>query len=70
MNFKVIFVVIAIVMVALCGQTEARWYKKIFKPVEKAVQRVRDGTLQALGVAQQAANVYATAQGAQQQRHA
>ncbi|XP_055379412.1 cecropin-like peptide 1 [Condylostylus longicornis] len=60
MNFSKIFVFALIVLMAVVGQSQAGWWEKIFKPVEKLGQRVRDATIQTIGIAQQAANVVAT----------
>ncbi|CAD7090886.1 unnamed protein product [Hermetia illucens] len=53
MQFSKLFVVFTILIVAFAGQSEASWWKKVFKPVEKLGQRVRDATIQGLGIAQQ-----------------
>ncbi|XP_037920496.1 cecropin-like peptide 1 [Hermetia illucens] len=63
MQFSKLFVVFTILIVAFAGQSEASWWKKVFKPVEKLGQRVRDATIQGLGIAQQGANVLATVRG-------
>ncbi|XP_055375075.1 cecropin-C-like [Condylostylus longicornis] len=63
MNFSKVFVFALIVLMAVLGQSQAGWLKKTFKPVEKLGQRVRDATVQGIGIAQQAANVAATARG-------
>ncbi|CAD7090905.1 unnamed protein product [Hermetia illucens] len=63
MNFTKLFVVFAVVLVAFTGQSEAGWWKRVFKPVEKFGQRVRDAGVQGIAIAQQGANVLATARG-------
>ncbi|CAD7090884.1 unnamed protein product [Hermetia illucens] len=63
MNFIKILFAFTILIVAFAGQSEASWFKKVFKPVEKVGQRVRDAGIQGLTIAQQGANVLATARG-------
>ncbi|CAD7090874.1 unnamed protein product [Hermetia illucens] len=64
MNFTKLFVVFTILLVAFAGQGESRsLWKKIFKPVEKLGQRVRDAGIQGIAIAQQGANVLATVRG-------
>ncbi|XP_055379268.1 sarcotoxin-1B-like [Condylostylus longicornis] len=63
MNFSKVFVFTLVVLMAVFGQSQAGWWKKTFKPVEKLGQRVRDATIQTIGIAQAAANVAATARG-------
>ncbi|CAD7090885.1 unnamed protein product [Hermetia illucens] len=63
MNFTKLFVVFTILIVAFAGQSEAGWWKKVFKPVEKLGQRVRDAGIQGIAIAQQGANVLATVRG-------
>ncbi|XP_017058125.1 cecropin-C-like [Drosophila ficusphila] len=52
MNFYKIFVFVALILAISLGQSDAGWLKK-----------TRDATIQGLGIAQQAANVAATARG-------
>ncbi|XP_067619736.1 cecropin-1 [Eurosta solidaginis] len=63
MNFNKVFFLLAVVLAIFAGQTEAGWLKKIGKKIERVGQHTRDATIQGLGVAQQAANVAATARG-------
>uniref|UniRef100_A0A1I8P1X9 Uncharacterized protein n=1 Tax=Stomoxys calcitrans TaxID=35570 RepID=A0A1I8P1X9_STOCA len=63
MQFKKVLVVVALIMAVLMGQGQAGWLKKVGKKIERVGQHTRDATIQALGVAQQAANVAATVQG-------
>ncbi|EDV44117.1 uncharacterized protein Dana_GF18829 [Drosophila ananassae] len=63
MNFNLIFVLVALIMAISLGQSEAGWLKKIGKKIERVGQHTRDATIQTLGIAQQAANVAATARG-------
>ncbi|KAH8310107.1 hypothetical protein KR067_013485 [Drosophila pandora] len=63
MNFNLIFVFVALIMALSLGQSEAGWLKKIGKKIERVGQHTRDATIQTLGIAQQAANVAATARG-------
>ncbi|CAD7090896.1 unnamed protein product [Hermetia illucens] len=63
MNFTKLFVVFTILIVAFAGQSEAGWWKRVFKPVERLGQRVRDAGIQGLEIAQQGANVLATVRG-------
>ncbi|KAH8310085.1 hypothetical protein KR067_006169 [Drosophila pandora] len=63
MNFNLIFVFVALIMAISLGQSEAGWLKKIGKKIERVGQHTRDATIQTLGIAQQAANVAATARG-------
>ncbi|CAD7090894.1 unnamed protein product [Hermetia illucens] len=63
MNFTKLFVVFAVVLIAFSGQSEAGWWKRVFKPVERLGQRVRDAGIQGLEIAQQGANVLATVRG-------
>ncbi|KAI8119788.1 hypothetical protein FF38_02148 [Lucilia cuprina] len=63
MNFNKLFVLFALIMVAVVGQSEAGWLKKIGKKIERVGQHTRDATIQTIGVAQQAANVAATLKG-------
>ncbi|XP_058982946.1 sarcotoxin-1C [Musca domestica] len=62
MQFK-IFVFIALVLTVFVAQREAGWLKKVGKKIERVGQHTRDATIQAIGVAQQAANVAATVKG-------
>ncbi|XP_005179712.2 sarcotoxin-1C [Musca domestica] len=62
MQFK-IFVFIALVLTVFVAQGEAGWLKKVGKKIERVGQHTRDATIQAIGVAQQAANVAATVKG-------
>ncbi|XP_011178175.2 cecropin-1-like [Zeugodacus cucurbitae] len=63
MNFRGVFIVLAVLMAIFAGQTEAGWLKKIGKKIERVGQHTRDATIQTLAVAQQAANVAATLKG-------
>ncbi|XP_011178181.2 cecropin-1-like [Zeugodacus cucurbitae] len=63
MNFNKVFIFLAVVIVIFAGQTEAGWLKKIGKKVERVGQHTRDAAVQGIAVAQQAANVAATARG-------
>ncbi|XP_013106067.2 sarcotoxin-1C [Stomoxys calcitrans] len=63
MQFYKVLVVVALIMAVLMGQGQAGWLKKVGKKIERVGQHTRDATIQALGVAQQAANVAATVQG-------
>uniref|UniRef100_A0A240SWC7 Cecropin n=1 Tax=Glossina brevipalpis TaxID=37001 RepID=A0A240SWC7_9MUSC len=63
MNFYKIFVFIALIFALFTSQTEAGWLKKIGKKIERVGQNTRDATVKGLEVAQQAANVAATARG-------
>ncbi|XP_053947427.1 cecropin-1-like [Anastrepha ludens] len=63
MNFNKVFIFLAVVIAIFAGQTEAGWLKKIGKKIERVGQHTRDATIQGLGIAQQAANVAATARG-------
>ncbi|KAM7363051.1 cecropin-2-like [Cochliomyia hominivorax] len=63
MNLSKMFVLFAIVLMTFMGQGEAGWLRKIGKKIERVGQHTRDATIQAIGVAQQAANVAATLKG-------
>ncbi|KAL7728086.1 hypothetical protein ACLKA6_002233 [Drosophila palustris] len=63
MNFHKIFIFVALILAISLGQSEAGWLKKIGKKIERIGQHTRDATIQGLGIAQQAANVAATARG-------
>nr|ADH04298.2 lucilin [Lucilia sp. GAT-2010] len=63
MNFNKFFVLFALIMVAVVGQSEAGWLKKLGKKIERVGQHTRDATIQTIGVAQQAVNVAATLKG-------
>ncbi|XP_014088276.1 PREDICTED: cecropin-1-like [Bactrocera latifrons] len=63
MNFNKVFIFLAVVIAIFAGQTEAGWLKKIGKKVERVGQHTRDAAVQGIAVAQQAANVAATARG-------
>ncbi|XP_055904427.1 cecropin-1-like [Eupeodes corollae] len=63
MNFSKVFIFVAFVLAMIAGQTEAGWLKKVGKRLERTVQHVRDAGIQTIGIAQQAANVAATARG-------
>ncbi|BFF93119.1 cecropin-A2 [Drosophila madeirensis] len=63
MNFYTIFFFVAIILAIGVGQSDAGWLKKIGKKIERVGQHTRDATIQGLGIAQQAANVAATAKG-------
>ncbi|KAI8119791.1 Cecropin-C [Lucilia cuprina] len=60
MNFNKVFVFLTLMLVALVGQSQGGWLKKFGKKIERVGQHTRDATIQAIGVAQQAANVAAT----------
>ncbi|KAI8119611.1 Sarcotoxin-1B [Lucilia cuprina] len=61
MNFNKVFIFVALILAVFAGQSQAGWLKKIGKKIERVGQHTRDATIQVLGVAQQAANVAATA---------
>ncbi|XP_023305702.1 sarcotoxin-1B [Lucilia cuprina] len=63
MNFNKVFIFVALILAVFAGQSQAGWLKKIGKKIERVGQHTRDATIQVLGVAQQAANVAATARG-------
>ncbi|BFF90081.1 cecropin-C [Drosophila madeirensis] len=63
MNFYKIFVFVALILAISVGQSEAGWLKKLGKRLERVGQHTRDATIQVVGIAQQAANVAATARG-------
>nr|P08375.1 RecName: Full=Sarcotoxin-1A; AltName: Full=Sarcotoxin IA; Flags: Precursor [Sarcophaga peregrina]AAA29988.1 sarcotoxin IA [Sarcophaga peregrina] len=63
MNFQNIFIFVALILAVFAGQSQAGWLKKIGKKIERVGQHTRDATIQGLGIAQQAANVAATARG-------
>ncbi|KAM7361451.1 cecropin-1 [Cochliomyia hominivorax] len=63
MQFHKIFVLVALILAVFAGQSQAGWLKKIGKKIERVGQNTRDATIQTLAVAQQAANVAATARG-------
>ncbi|KAH8281029.1 hypothetical protein KR054_007250 [Drosophila jambulina] len=63
MNFNKIFVFVALILAISLGQSEAGWLKKLGKRIERIGQHTRDASIQVLGIAQQAANVAATARG-------
>ncbi|KAH8382840.1 hypothetical protein KR009_005518 [Drosophila setifemur] len=63
MNFTKIFVFVALILAISLGQSEAGWLKKLGKRIERIGQHTRDATIQVVGIAQQAANVAATARG-------
>ncbi|XP_075144596.1 sarcotoxin-1B-like [Haematobia irritans] len=63
MNFNKVFFFVAFVLAAFAAQGEAGWLKKIGKKIERVGQHTRDASIQAIGVAQQAANVAATLKG-------
>ncbi|XP_061388417.1 sarcotoxin-1C-like [Musca vetustissima] len=63
MQFHKIFLFCALMLAVFVGQGEAGWLKKVGKKIERVGQHTRDATIQAIGVAQQAANVAATVQG-------
>ncbi|EDW59218.2 Cec2A [Drosophila virilis] len=63
MNFYKVFIFVALILAISLGQSEAGWLKKIGKKIERVGQHTRDATIQGLGIAQQAANVAATARG-------
>ncbi|TMW52741.1 hypothetical protein DOY81_002191, partial [Sarcophaga bullata] len=61
MNFNKVFIFVALILAVFAGQSQAGWLKKIGKKIERVGQHTRDATIQVIGVAQQAANVAATA---------
>uniref|UniRef100_A0A6P4E1Z9 Cecropin-C-like n=1 Tax=Drosophila rhopaloa TaxID=1041015 RepID=A0A6P4E1Z9_DRORH len=63
MNFNKIFVFVAFILAISFGHSEANWLKKLGKRIERIGQNTRDATIQVIGIAQQAANVAATARG-------
>ncbi|XP_061388424.1 cecropin-A2-like [Musca vetustissima] len=63
MKFNAVPIFVALILADFVGQGEAGWLKKIGKKIERIGQHTRDATIQGLGVAQQAANVVATAKG-------
>nr|P81686.1 RecName: Full=Cecropin-B; Flags: Precursor [Drosophila mauritiana]CAA76492.1 cecropin B [Drosophila mauritiana] len=63
MNFNKIFVFMALILAISLGNTEAGWLRKLGKKIERIGQHTRDASIQVLGIAQQAANVAATARG-------
>ncbi|XP_034663231.1 cecropin-C-like [Drosophila subobscura] len=63
MNFYKIFVFVALFLAISVGRSEAGWLKKLGKRLERVGQHTRDATIQVVGIAQQAANVAATARG-------
>ncbi|XP_065371402.1 sarcotoxin-1A [Calliphora vicina] len=63
MNFHKVFIFVALILAVFAGQSQAGWLKKIGKKIERVGQHTRDATIQGLAVAQQAANVAATARG-------
>ncbi|EDW99084.1 cecropin-B [Drosophila yakuba] len=63
MNFNKIFVFVALILAISLGSSEAGWLRKLGKKIERIGQHTRDATIQVLGIAQQAANVAATARG-------
>ncbi|XP_065371297.1 sarcotoxin-1D-like [Calliphora vicina] len=63
MNFNKIFVFFALILVAVVGQSEAKWLKKFGKRIERVGQNTRDATIKTIAVAQQAADVAASLKG-------
>nr|NP_524590.1 cecropin B [Drosophila melanogaster]P14956.1 RecName: Full=Cecropin-B; Flags: Precursor [Drosophila melanogaster]AAB82503.1 cecropin B [Drosophila mauritiana]AAB82491.1 cecropin B [Drosophila melanogaster]AAB82492.1 cecropin B [Drosophila melanogaster]AAB82494.1 cecropin B [Drosophila melanogaster]AAB82497.1 cecropin B [Drosophila melanogaster] len=63
MNFNKIFVFVALILAISLGNSEAGWLRKLGKKIERIGQHTRDASIQVLGIAQQAANVAATARG-------
>ncbi|TMW52729.1 hypothetical protein DOY81_002179 [Sarcophaga bullata] len=63
MHFNKVFVFVALILAIFAGQSQAGWLKKIGKKIERVGQHTRDATIQGLSIAQQAANVAATARG-------
>ncbi|CAD7090883.1 unnamed protein product [Hermetia illucens] len=64
MDFSKLLLIFSILLVAFAGQSESKsWWKKVFKPVERAGQRIRDASIKGLAVAQQGANVLSTIRG-------
>ncbi|XP_017058123.1 sarcotoxin-1C [Drosophila ficusphila] len=62
MNFNKIFVFVVLILAISLG-SEAGWLRKLGKKIERIGQHTRDATIQVIGIAQQAANVAATARG-------
>ncbi|KAI8119607.1 Sarcotoxin-1A [Lucilia cuprina] len=54
---------IALIFAIFAGQSEAGWLRDFGKRIERVGQHTRDAAIQAIGVAQQAANVAATVRG-------
>ncbi|XP_037823960.1 sarcotoxin-1B-like [Lucilia sericata] len=63
MNFHKVLIFVALILAVFAGQSHAGWLKKIGKKIERVGQHTRDASIQAIGIAQQAANVAATARG-------
>nr|CAG38092.1 cecropin II [Drosophila pseudoobscura] len=63
MNYYKLLVFVALHLTISLGTSEAGWLKKIGKKIERVGRHTRDATIQGLGIAQQAANVEATAKG-------
>ncbi|XP_046805511.1 sarcotoxin-1B-like [Lucilia cuprina] len=64
MNFDKVFIFVALTLTVFAGQSQAGWLKDIGKKiVERVGQHTRDVFMQAIDIAQQAANVAATARG-------
>ncbi|XP_023305712.2 sarcotoxin-1D [Lucilia cuprina] len=63
MQFYKVFALIALIFAVFVGQSEAGWLRDFGKRIERVGQHTRDATIQAIGVAQQAANVAATVRG-------
>nr|BAA28722.1 cecropin B [Drosophila melanogaster] len=63
MNFNKIFVFVALILAISLGNSEAGWLRKLGKKIERIGQHTRDASIQVLGIAQQVANVAATARG-------
>ncbi|KAH8409682.1 hypothetical protein KR222_001598, partial [Zaprionus bogoriensis] len=61
MNFSKIFACVALVLALSLGQANADFWSRLGKGIERVGQNVRDATIQTLGIAQQAADVAATA---------
>ncbi|XP_065371599.1 sarcotoxin-1C-like [Calliphora vicina] len=63
MQFYKAFIFVALILAAFAGQSNAGWLKDVGKKIERVGQNTRDASIQVLGVAQQAADVAATARG-------
>ncbi|XP_075150420.1 sarcotoxin-1B-like [Haematobia irritans] len=60
MNFKKIFIFLAIVLTVFVVQGEAGLLRKIDKKIERIGQHTRDASIKIIDIAQKAANVLAT----------
>ncbi|XP_065371299.1 sarcotoxin-1D [Calliphora vicina] len=63
MNFNKVFVFLALILATILDQSQGGWLKDFGKRIERVGQHTRDASIQAIGVAQQAANVAATLKG-------